>query len=97
MNAGGIQEAWSAGACERGRPHNLQLLLLSLALFSSNYARTALNPLQEQMHHALSLTDSQIAVLQGPALVLPLVLAALPMGILADRCSKARLVWCAVF
>ena len=40
----------------------------------------------------LSLSDNQIALLQGPALALPLVLAAVPLGLAIDRYSRVRLL-----
>jgi MFS family permease len=75
-----------------GASRRRQLALLALALAAANFARTAMSPLQEQMGSALSLTDSQIAMLQGPALALPLILASVPLGFLMDRYSRARLV-----
>ena len=41
---------------------------------------------------ALSLTDRQIAVLQGPALYLPPMLIGIPLGLLIDRHSRTRLL-----
>jgi MFS family permease len=70
----------------------LSLVLLAVAASAGAFARTALGPLQESMRGALSLTDNQIAVLQGPALALPVVLAAVPLGMLIDRRSRARLL-----
>ncbi len=45
------------------------------------------------MRAALAMTDNQIAILQGPALALPVVLASIPLGILIDRYSRARLLF----
>lgn len=70
----------------------LQFCLLAIAAMVALYARMILSPLQETMRTALSLTDNQMAVLQGPALGLPMVLLAIPLGILIDRCSRARLL-----
>lgn len=70
----------------------VQLLLLTVAAASAMYARTAISPLQEAMRTALGLTDNQIALLQGPALFLPMMLAAIPMGLLIDRYSRVRLI-----
>jgi len=71
---------------------NLQLLLLTLAFAAAAYARTALNPVQESLRLALGLTDGQTALLQGPALALPIVLLAIPLGFLIDRQSRIRLL-----
>ena len=72
--------------------HGLQLLLLMLAAAAALYARTALSPLQEAMRTAFALSDNQMAMLQGPALALPLVLLAMPLGLLIDRHSRVRLL-----
>lgn len=68
------------------------LLLLSAATAAAFYARTALSPLQEAMCFDLGLTDNQIALLQGPAVVLPAVLITIPLALLIDRFSRARLL-----
>jgi predicted MFS family arabinose efflux permease len=70
----------------------VQLLLLAAAMSSANYARTALSPFQEKIRLALSLTDNEIGVLQGPAMALPVVLGAVPLGLLIDRSSRTRLL-----
>jgi MFS family permease len=67
-------------------------MLLTLATFAAAYARTALSPIQETMRTALALSDNQMALLQGPALALPMMLAAIPLGLLVDRYSRARLL-----
>ncbi len=70
-----------------------QLMLITLAAAAGLYARTALSPLQEAMRVGLTLSDNQMAVLQGVALALPVVLITLPLGALVDRCSRVRLLW----
>jgi MFS family permease len=80
-----------------GSTRGSQLLLLAVALSAANYARTALGPLQERVRLALALSDNQIALLQGPAMALPLVIAALPLGLLIDRSSRARLIFIFAF
>ena len=67
-------------------------MLLTVAAASAIYARTALGPLQETMRIALGLTDNQMAMLQGPALALPTIFAAIPLGLAIDRYSRARLL-----
>jgi MFS family permease len=69
-----------------------QLLLLVIAACAGAYARTAVGPLQETMRLALALSDNQMALLQGPALALPFVALAVPLGIYIDRSSRARLI-----
>src|SRR6267154_1989062 len=71
----------------------VQLLLLTMAATAAIYARTALGPLQEAIRAAFTLSDNQIALLQGPALALPLVIAAIPLGLVIDRYSRVRVVF----
>jgi len=59
---------------------------------SVSFARSAVSPLQEAMRLSLALSDNQMAVLQGPALALPIVLGGFPLGALVDRNSRARLL-----
>jgi MFS family permease len=70
-----------------------QLLLVTIATTAVAYARTAVSPLQETMRIALALSDNQMAMLQGPALALPVVLAAIPLGLLIDRYSRVHLLF----
>jgi MFS family permease len=72
---------------------NFQMMLLTIAVLGATFARTAVGPLQEAMRATLALSDHQIAILQGPALALPVVLAAVPLGVLIDRYSRARLLF----
>ena len=69
-----------------------QFALLTVGAAAAAYARTTVSPLQESIGKALSLTDNQIALLQGPALAIPLVVAAVPLGMLIDRYSRVRLL-----
>jgi MFS family permease len=70
----------------------MQLLVLALVVSAATYARFAVGPLQETMRLALSLDDNQMALLQGPALALPMVAGAVPLGLLIDRHSRVRLL-----
>jgi MFS family permease len=69
-----------------------QLALLAAAIWGVAYARAALGPLQEAIRVDLALSDYQIAWLQGPALALPMALAAVPFGLLVNRCSRVVLL-----
>jgi len=69
-----------------------QLLLLAVAVTAANYARFAVGPFQETIRGALALSDNQMALLQGPALALPTVLAAIPVGFVIDRRSRVSLL-----
>jgi MFS family permease len=71
----------------------LQLLLLALAISAAVYAKAALGPLQESMRAALALSDNQMALLQGPALVFSMALVAVPLGLIIDRYSRVRLLF----
>lgn len=77
----------------RIRGRTLQLGVLILVMTFGVYAKTALTPLQETMRIALGLSDNQIALLQGPALAWPSLLIAIPLGLLVDRYSRARIVF----
>src|SRR5688572_12279076 len=78
---------------ESGRAWRLcQLLLLTVAAFAATYARVVLGPLQESLKASLSLSDNQIALLQGMGLALPLALGSIPLGVLADRASRVRIL-----
>jgi predicted MFS family arabinose efflux permease len=70
----------------------VQLLLLALAAMAGMFARFSINPLQEMLRGALALSDNEIGCLQGPALAVPSVLAAVPLGLIIDRWSRARLI-----
>lgn len=61
-------------------------------MVAEGFARTALSPLQDSVRAALTLTDNEMALLQGPALVLPSALLAIPLGALVDRLSRQRLL-----
>jgi MFS family permease len=76
---------------------SVQLFLLAIATSAGVYARTAVGPLQEAMRVSLMLSDNQMALLQGPALALPVAIAAAPVGWVIDRYSRVRLIFvCAV-
>jgi MFS family permease len=79
--------------CRRTIGRGLQLCLLAAAMACGGYVRTAISPLQETLRLALSLSDNQMAVLQGPVIGIPVALAALPLGFLIDRYSRARLLF----
>lgn len=78
-------------ASERGHYRAFQLLLLAVATWGVTYARFTLGPLQESIRGSLGLTDNQIAWLQGPAVAVPMALAAIPLGLFVDRRRRAIL------
>lgn len=84
-----MTSATSFGLASRG----FQLLLLTIAVTAAVYARSALGPLQETIRAALALSDNQVALLQGPALALPMLIFGIPLGFVVDRQSRVRLLF----
>lgn len=70
----------------------VQLFLLAVIAWAATYARFVLAPLQETLRAHLFLSDNQTAWLQGPAIAVPMAIGAIPLGILIDRHSRARLL-----
>lgn len=70
----------------------MQLLLLAAALCAAMYGRSVIGPLQEAVRIALHFSDNQMALLQGAAMALPMALGSIPIGLLADRLSRARMM-----
>jgi predicted MFS family arabinose efflux permease len=70
----------------------LQFSILVSATSAGVFARAAMSPLQEIMRVSLSLDDNMMALLQGPAMAIPVVIAATPIGIIIDRRSRTTLV-----
>jgi len=71
------------------------LAILGLVLLcgvAANYARASFSPLQEAIRVGLSLTDNQIALVQGIAVALPISLAAFPLSLVVDRGKRVRLL-----
>ena len=68
------------------------MMLLSAAVLASTYSRTAFAPLQEWVRAGLALSDNQLALIQGPAMALPVVIGAIPFGHVVDRYSRTRLL-----
>jgi len=81
-----------SAAAPTSATRGFQFALLTVAAAAAAYAATAVNPLQEAMRASQALSDNQIAILQGPALASALVTAAVPLGLLVDRYSRARLL-----
>lgn len=59
---------------------------------AAGYVRTVTSPLQESMALDLGLSDNQMAILQGSVIGIPVALTAVPLGLLIDRMSRARLL-----
>jgi predicted MFS family arabinose efflux permease len=65
---------------------------LAAAAVAIAYLRISLTPVEEVMRSALSLTDNHIAILQGPALALPIVFLGPLIGFVIDRFERRRLL-----
>lgn len=86
-------EASSLSGSHAASKHRaMYLLLLALAVWAGGYARVAVGPLQEAMGAALALSDNQIALLQGPAIAMSVMLGSIPIGLLIDRYCRVRLL-----
>jgi MFS transporter, Spinster family, sphingosine-1-phosphate transporter len=70
-----------------------QFALLVIASAIATLSGRALSPLQEAIRAALGLSDNEIALLQGSALALPVVIAVIPFGFVIDRYSRVRLLF----
>jgi predicted MFS family arabinose efflux permease len=73
-----------------GRAFQFALLVLAAAV--AMLAGSAFAPLQETLRIALDLSDTQMAFVAGPAAALPIVLGAVPIGFMIDRCTRVRLL-----
>lgn len=85
---GGVSERAESGRGWRF----FQLFVLALAVAGASYGRFTLGPLQETIRASLNLTDNQIAMLQGPAVAIPMMLCSIPIGLYVDRYSRTRLI-----
>ena len=84
-----------AGIGWEGWRSNLpQLLILAAIVGAAAYARALPSPLIETLRHALSLSDTQLAILQGPAQAWPLLVLSVPIGLIIDRKSRVRFLQC---
>ncbi|MGB9990100.1 MFS transporter [Massilia sp. SM-13] len=87
-----VLDGSAAGAVPRGARRNAAIGLITLSLFTGTAARYALSPMQELVSADLGLGNHQIALLQGMALALPILLISIPLGRLVDRTNRARLM-----
>jgi MFS family permease len=74
------------------RSQAFQLLLLFFVVLAEVVAWIAVGAVQETMRVSLAMSDSHMALLQGPALALPLALGGVLLGRVIDRTSRARLL-----
>lgn len=69
-----------------------QLGTIVMGAWAACYTGSLLGPFQETLRAAIALTDNQMAILQGPTLHLPAIIAGIPIGIFIDRFSRTRLL-----
>lgn len=70
----------------------LLLLLISLAYMCSMLDRLVISLLVEPIKASLAISDTQISLLQGFAFLIVYALAGIPLGYLADRTNRIRLI-----
>jgi MFS family permease len=68
------------------------ILVLALAVCAGATMRTVFSPLQEAAKASMGLTDVQMSLVQGLAMAAPMALIALPLGWLADRTNRLRIL-----
>lgn len=68
------------------------ILLLALIVLCGATARTLFAPIQEVAKTSLSLSDFQISLVQGIAAAVPVAMISLPLGWLADRATRTRIL-----
>lgn len=69
------------------------LILLALAMASGNVMLGVFSALQEGAKAELLLSDSQLGLLQGLAVSIPLALLSIPIGLAVDRGNRVRLLF----
>jgi MFS family permease len=67
--------------------------LIAMAVVLATAARVVISPLQELVKADLGLSDNQVALLQGLALALPVVVLSYPIGRLVDRANRCRVLF----
>jgi MFS family permease len=70
----------------------LQLPLIALVAFSGYYGMYVIGSVQEAIKLSIGMTDNQIALVQGPALLVPSLVLAIPVGMMVDKFNRARLL-----
>jgi predicted MFS family arabinose efflux permease len=83
----------SRAAPPAGKPYRLYVIgLLFLVYVIHHLDRNILLLLQEPIRKEFTLSDSQLGMLTGIVYALPFALAGIPLGALADRVTRTRLV-----
>lgn len=68
------------------------IIVVSLVVLAGAAMKTIFSPLQEAAKLSMGLTDFQVGLVQGIAIALPMALVALPLGWLADRANRIRIL-----
>jgi MFS family permease len=76
----------------RMTPVRIPVALLSLTLACGAAMRAIFSPLQEMAKTDLHLNDVQMSLIQGAAVALPVALLSIPIGRLADRFNRVKLL-----
>jgi MFS family permease len=71
----------------------VQLALLAASLCAGSALRNLFSPLQETIRLDLGLSDTQMGLIQGAAMSIPMTLLSLPFGWLIDRSNRVRLLY----
>ncbi|WP_162257085.1 MFS transporter [Sphingomonas sp. Root720] len=80
---------------ERGAGREGRLLAVLAAIYVLSFAdRTVLNLFVDPIRAELSLSDTQMGILIGPAFAALYLVLSLPLGILSDRLPRAALICC---
>jgi MFS family permease len=71
----------------------LPIGLIVLAIVLATASRVVLSPLQELLRTDLGISDNKVALLQGLALALPVVVLAFPIGRMVDRIDRTKMIF----
>ncbi len=74
-------------------PAWVTLMLLALAMASGNIVLGVFSALQEAAKAELQLSDSQLGLLQGLAVSIPLAVLSIPIGLAVDRRNRVKLLF----
>src|SRR4051812_38105705 len=72
------------------------VIVLAVANLFSAIDRTVLNLLMQPIKQDFSLTDTQLGLLQGAAFGFVHTAMTIPLGLLADRAARNRIISCGV-
>jgi MFS family permease len=76
----------------REQPRVIGLFAISLALVGGNIAAKIFSPVQEMAKLDLGISDFEVSLVQGLAAAIPIALLSIPIGRLADRITRMRIL-----